>query len=297
LTVDQRKRWSKKLANAITLQLSDVPGLLWSSPLMRALQKLTQDPDRASKLYKNYPKLTTQTDFSTQLYLQMLWSCWSTHETDPEPSEAFRQTASIISKAVSDANSGYSPILAIKAVEMYKKIGGINADDLRRMFRTSLLIIDGKPNGVYNARENLLLTSLLLKLAQLSGFSRLKILSICLHDTKINSYTAGWTRYAIPLLRDLPLRHQAKEDLEEETLLETNFVGAMVRFWNENMKHSNLRAEEATILFSTLTVLENSELLAKKILREIKITKDKLLNAFKYPENCLYSHHLYSYVN
>jgi hypothetical protein len=302
LTLEHRKRLLEELSDAIVLQLSDVPGLMWSSPLMRAFQKLTEDPDRTFKLYNDYPKLTNQTGFSTQLYLQMLWSAWPTDKPGIQgPSKAFRQTANIIIKAVNDTNSGYSPKLAIKAVEMYEKTGGINADDLSRMFRASLLIIDGKPNGLYNSEENLLLTSLLLKLAQRSGFSRLKILSICLHGAKINSRTAGWTRYAIPLLRDLHLEGQATDDPENTRSLEEVLIVAMVEFWNENMKDSASRAEEATILFSILNVLDNPASLAKRILKQIQAidpTKFEALNsAFKYPKDCLSSHHLYSSVN
>jgi hypothetical protein len=305
ITAVERERLSEKLSDAIVLHLSDVPNLLWSSPLMKALQRLTEDSECAT-LYNDHPKLMTQTDFSTQLYLQMLWSRWSTG--GQKPSEAFRktfkQTVNIILKAFSDANSEISLTVAIKAVKNYETVFGIDKEDLSRMFKTSLLIVGERPNGEFNIQENLLLTSLLLKLAQRSGFSRLKILSICLDGAKINSRTAGWTRYAIPLLRDLPLGDQAEKDSELlSESLKQNLVNAMVAFWNEIMKDPlfKSRTEEATILFSTLTVLDDPASLAKKILEQIKTINpqlkfDQLNSAFKHPDQCLSSHHLYSSV-
>jgi hypothetical protein len=185
-----------ELTKGLRRQVSDTPGQIWSSPLLHALYTVAcvQTPrDRGAIV------LIDSTSFPAP-FLRLLWSkMWI--------SEGSVQWGTVVvlgrlmSDAILDPNSNYSPQDAILSVKEYLAASkSIGEEELRVFFSVA---INDHPTP--DDSKLLFFSSLAIKLCQQSDTSPLRIFSIVIRWSSAYKYHLDkfWPFYIIPLLRGL----------------------------------------------------------------------------------------------
>jgi hypothetical protein len=183
-----------ELTRGLRRQVSDTPGQIWSSPLLHALYTVAcvQTPRDRGEIV-----LLDPTKFSA-LFLRLLWSkMWITEESVWGNASVL---GGLMSDAILDPNSRYSPQDTILSVKEYKAASkSIGEEELRVFF--SVAITDPTPHD----SKLLFFSSLAVKLCQQSETSLLRIFSIVIRWSSAYEYHLDkyWPFYIIPLLRGL----------------------------------------------------------------------------------------------
>jgi hypothetical protein len=200
-----------QLTNVLIQKVSNYPAQLWTSPLMHALYIVAcvkVPSDRKEQM------LTDSTKFPFP-YLWLLWSSnWASKYgivRDNVPS-----LCQLMTQAITDPRSNYSPSDAIMSVEHYVASSGlIGEHELRVFFHAvgtsrDLMVVDDDPTLLF-------LTSLALKLCQQSYLSMFKIFSLLMDRLKqdVRDKRDQELRLfciVLPLLRDCLLKRSRLRD-------------------------------------------------------------------------------------